>query len=480
MSYLPHTPREREEMLRVIGVNRLEDLFANIPTDLRSGPPAIPRGLSEMEVLALLTDLAATNLNLEQRPSFLGAGAYRHYIPSAVGAITGRSEFYTSYTPYQAEVSQGTLQVIYEYQSMIAELTGLDVSNASLYDAATSVAEATTIAVNQTRRERIAVMAGVHPEYRDVLRTYLTGEGFELVTLEEEWVADSPRIAEVLDDSFAAVVAQSPNFWGAIEPMADLAAAAHRHGALFIAVNNPLSLAILTPPGQYGADIGVGCGQPFGIPLSYGGPYLGYIAVRNGLERRLPGRIAGATIDDTGRRGYVLTMQAREQHIRREKATSNICTNHQLMALAATVYLSLMGKEGLRQLATLCLQKAHYAAEQIATVAGFERAFDGPFFNEFTVRTPVPASEVNRFLLSRDIVGGFDLGRVDPDRDHYLVLACTEMSGRNEIDDLVSTLRDLRPERAEVQDRLLEQPISSAASGGHVRSALEAGIGGVE
>ncbi|MBV9280599.1 MAG: aminomethyl-transferring glycine dehydrogenase subunit GcvPA, partial [Chloroflexi bacterium] len=359
MSYLPHTPAEREEMLRAIGAGSVDDLFANVPQNLRSGPPNLPPGLSEMEVLRLVDSLAAQNQDLDHRPSFLGAGAYHHYVPSVVGAITGRSEFYTSYTPYQAEVSQGTLQVIYEYQTMIAELMGLDVSNASLYDAATAIAEASTIAINQTRRPTIAIAGGVHPEYREVMRTYTAGQGFELLELAERWVCELGEIERALDDSVAALVVQSPNFWGAIEPMAELAALARRRGALFVAVANPLSLALLAPPGEYGADIGVGCGQPLGIPLQYGGPYLGLIAVRSDLVRRLPGRLAGATVDARGRRGFVLTLQAREQHIRREKATSNICTNHALIALAATVYLSLMGTEGLRELATLCLQKAH-------------------------------------------------------------------------------------------------------------------------
>ncbi len=456
MSYLPHTPDERAAMLHAVGVERVEDLFANIPDELRSGPPDIPAGVSKMEVARLLTALAAKNLDLEHRPSFLGAGAYRHYAPSVVGAITGRSEFYTSYTPYQAEASQGTLQAIYEYQTMIAELTALDVSNASLYDAATAVTEAATIAINETRRERIGVARGLHPEYRCVLETYFKGEGFDLVDLDETWSASPSTMGDALDENFAAVVAQSPNFWGAIEPMAGLAEAAHGHGALFIAVNNPLSLALLAPPGEYGADIAVGCGQPLGISLSYGGPYLGLIAVRSGLVRRLPGRIAGATVDTNGRKGYVLTMQAREQHIRREKATSNICTNHALMALAATVYLSLMGAEGLRELATLCLGKARYAAKEIAAVPGFELAFDAPFFNEFTVRTPVPAAEVNRFLLGRDIIGGFDLGTVDPAMDRYLLLAFTEMTSRQEIDDLVATLREMGAAGTDASQRLLE------------------------
>lgn len=446
MSYLPHTPAERDQMIATIGVESVDDLFANIPPELRSGPPHIPPGMSEMEVLRLVSALADTNLNLERMPSFLGGGAYNHYIPSAVGAITGRSEFYTSYTPYQPEVSQGTLQAIYEYQTMIAEVTGMDVSNASLYDVATAVVEATTMAINETRRNRIGIMRGVHPENRQVLDTYLRAQGFELTEFDEEWVADAEGTNARIDRSYAAVVAQSPNFWGAIEPMAELVEGAHRAGALFISVNNPLSLGILAPPGEYGADIAVGCGQPFGIPLMYGGPYLGLIAVRSGLERRLPGRIAGATVDGQGRRGFVLTLQAREQHIRREKASSNICTNHALMALAAAVHLALLGKVGLQETAALCLQKAHYAAQRIAQIPGFSLASDAPFFNEFTVQTPVPAAEVNRFLLRRDIMGGLNLGTFDSRHEHKLLLAFTEMNPRSDIDRLVEALSALAAE----------------------------------
>jgi glycine dehydrogenase subunit 1 len=446
MSYLPHTPAERDEMLRAIGVDSVDGLFANIPSDLRSGPPNIPLGMSEMEVLRLVNALSDTNLDLEHTSSFLGGGAYNHYIPSVVGAITGRSEFYTSYTPYQPEVSQGTLQAIYEYQTMIAEITAMDVSNASLYDFATAVVEATTIAINETRRHRIGVMRGVHPEARRVLDTYLRAQGFELTELDEDWVADTAVTSDQIDESYAAVIAQSPNFWGAIEPMAQLVEGAHRVGALFISVNNPLSLGILAPPGEYSADIAVGCGQPFGIPLMYGGPYLGLIAVRAGLERRLPGRIAGATVDAKGRRGFVLTLQAREQHIRREKAASNICTNHALMALAAAVHLSLLGKVGLQETAMLCLQKAHYAAARIAELPGFSLASGAPFFNEFAVEAPVPAAEVNRFLLSREIIGGVDLGQFDPRRERCLLLAFTEMNTRSDIDNLVDALSDLQPD----------------------------------
>lgn len=448
MSYLPHTPEEREAMLEAIGVSTVDDLFSNVPEPLRSGPLQIPEGMSEMEVLRLLNTLASENVSLSTRPAFLGGGAYHHYIPSAVGAITGRSEFYTAYTPYQAEVSQGTLQAMYEYQTMVAELTGLDISNASLYDAATAITEACTIAINETGRDRIVVMGGLNPEYRRVLETYMHAQGFEITDAPEEWVAEPGHLHAVLDDTVAGVIAQSPNFWGALEPMAQLTEAAHHHGALMIAVGNPLSMAILSPPGEYAADIAVGCGQPFGIPLSYGGPYLGIIAARSGLERRLPGRIAGETVDNDGNRGFVLTLQAREQHIRRERATSNICTNHQLMALAATVHLALLGKEGIRDLAGQCVQRAHYAARRLCEISGFSLAFDAPYFNEFVLRTPVPAAEVNRFLLGRGIVGGIDLGMLSEDMRDCLLLAFTEMNSREQIDDLVTTLGELQPQTA--------------------------------
>jgi glycine dehydrogenase subunit 1 len=331
---------------------------------------------------------------------------------------------------------------------MVAELTGLDIANASLYDAATAITEACSIAINQTGRDRIAVAGGLNPQYRAVLETYMRGQGFNIVDIPESWTLDPEEIDAALDESVAGIIVQSPNFWGALERMPQVTELAHAHGALVVAVANPLSFAILAPPGEYGADIAVGCGQPFGMSLSYGGPYLGIMATRSGLERRLPGRIAGQTVDSNGKRGFVLTLQAREQHIRREKATSNICTNHQLMALAATVYLSLMGKQGIRELATQCVQRAHYAARRLAEIPGFALAFDSPYFNEFTLRTPVPASEVNRYLLSRGIVGGVDLGTVDAALGDCLLLAFTEMSSRQQIDDLVTTLQQLQPESA--------------------------------
>jgi len=440
MSYLPHTRGEREAMLAAIGVSSVEDLFANVPTNLRSGQPNIPAGLSELEVLRLIGGLASQDVDLETHVSFLGAGAYNHYIPAVVGAMTGRSEFYTSYTPYQPEVSQGTLQVIYEYQTMIAELTGLDISNASLYDAATAVAEASTIAINESRRERIAIAGGVHPEYREVLQTYVNASGFELVVLPERSSADVDAFRTAIDGSVAGLIVQSPNFWGGIEPMSELTEIAPSGGAQMIAVCNPLSLALLAPPGEYGAGIAVGCAQPFGIPLMYGGPYLGYIAVRSGLERRLPGRIAGRTVDATGREGFVLTLQAREQHIRRERATSNICTNQAHCALIATIYLALMGKTGLRAAASANLRMSRELAQRVAKLEGYRLKFSAPYFNEIVLDCGRPAAQVLDELGRHGILGGIDLGRHYPELAGCILMAATELTTSEQIDALCAAL----------------------------------------
>jgi len=450
VSYLSHTDAERRRMLQAIGVDRLEDLYEDVPQGLRLSGLDVPAGLSEVEVLRLMQSKAAENLDLETRPSFLGGGAYFGYVPAAVGAITGRAEFYTSYTPYQPEVSQGTLQVIYEFQSMICLLTGLDVANASLYDGATAVAEAASMALNATGRNRVLVPDTLSPEYRRVLSTYAEGIGYDV---------DVGPIVEggQLDvtEEHAAVIVQNPDFLGSVVAMEKLATLAHSHGALFIAVVDPISLGILKPPGEYGADIAVGEGQNLGGWLSYGGPYLGFIASTPNLQRRLPGRIAGATVDDRGNPAYVLTLQTREQHIRRERATSNICTNEALVALGATVYMALLGKEGLREVAEHALQKAHYAADRMGAVPGFGVATPSPFFREFALRCPVPAEEVNRFLLSRDILGGLDLSRIYPDNASLrdcLLLGMTEMTTRNDIDACVSALTDMVAARSTTRE----------------------------
>lgn len=451
MPYLSHTAEERTKMLSAIGVDDVEALFADVPKDLRLRELPIPEGLSEPEVLSLLQQKASENANLESRPSFLGGGAYFGYVPAAVGAITGRAEFYTSYTPYQAEVSQGTLQVIYEFQSMITMLTGLDVANASLYDGATAVAEAASMSLNATSRDRVAIASSVNPEYRQVLSTYGEGIGYGIDQFNAVPKLDLALAQSALSHDHAALIVQNPDYLGSVLPMADLAQAAHDVGALFIAVVDPISLGLLAPPGEYGGDIAVGEGQNLGGWLSFGGPYLGFIACTSKLQRRLPGRIAGATTDDRGQKAYVLTLQTREQHIRRERATSNICTNEALVALGATVYLSLMGNQGLRTVANMALQKAHYAAEQLRTAPGFDVDSDQAFFRELVLKCPVPSQEINRFLLGRDIIGGVDLARYYPDvpdLQNALLLAFTEQSSRADIDHLVNALRDLRPETA--------------------------------
>ncbi|HZT95408.1 MAG TPA: aminomethyl-transferring glycine dehydrogenase subunit GcvPA [Chloroflexota bacterium] len=451
MDYLSHTEEERRRMLDSIGASSVEDLFLDVPKELRVSGLDIGPGLSEPEVLRLMTSLAAQNENLETRPSFLGGGAYYGYVPAAVGAITGRAEFYTSYTPYQAELSQGTLQVIYEFQSMIAELTGLDVANASLYDGATAVAEACGMALNATGRDRVAILDSVNPEYRRVLETYATGIGYEI-----DEIPSVPRLSldtaqDLVGQEHAALVVQNPDFLGSVAPMEELSAIAHASGALFIAVVDPVSLGLLMSPGEYGADIAVGEGQNLGGWLSYGGPYLGFMATTSRLQRRIPGRIAGATVDAEGRRAFVLTLQTREQHIRRERATSNICTNEALVALGATVYLALVGNQGLARVAELGLRKAHYAASRLSQLAGFEIVSPEPFFREFVLSTPVSPDEVNRFLLGRNILGGIAVDQHYPGRstlDRGLLLSFTEQTTRRQIDDLVDSLAELQTEAA--------------------------------
>ena len=446
MSYLSHTEDDRRAMLESIGVEDIEDLFRDIPKGLRVAGLHIPDGLSEPEVLKLLQSLAARNADLESRPSFLGGGAYFGYVPASVGAITGRAEFYTSYTPYQPEMSQGTLQVIYEFQSMIAALTGLDAANASLYDGATAVAEAATMALNATGRDRVAILNSVNPEYRRVLATYAGGIGYAVDEIPVVDPARPVQLSDFLTGHHAALIAESPDFFGRVFGTGQLAMAAHDAGALFISVVDPISLALLAPPGEAGADIAVGEGQNLGGWLSYGGPYLGFIACTAALQRRLPGRIAGATVDNRGQRAFVLTLQTREQHIRREKATSNICTNEALVALGATVYLALMGKEGIGKVAKLALHKAHYAARQVTKLPGYSLAFDAPFFRELVVRTPQPAAEVNRQLLAQGIIGGLDLESLFPDEPvlaKSLLLAFSDATTREDIDRLVGVLSEL-------------------------------------
>ena len=443
MSYLPHTDAERQQMLDAIGVTTIEDLFEAVPSTHRFPYLDLPPAMSEMEVMAEMQALAEANEHAGDFAIFRGAGAYHHFIPSAVDHMLRRGEFFTAYTPYQPEVSQGTLQAIFEYQSMITQLTGMDGSNASHYDGATSLAESVTVALDVARRKRskIVLSPNIHPHYRAVVRTYHQWGSLQIVG------DDAPRsaaeLAELVDDQTAMVAVAYPNYLGQIEDIPALAAKAHAVGALLVVVANPLALALLKSPGELGADMAVGDGQPLGIPLGFGGPYLGYFAVRNEYVRRIAGRIVGETLDKEGRRAFVMTLRPREQDIRREKASSNICTNQGLMALAATVYLSLMGKHGLKQAASLCYHRAHYAADQIAALPGFEVNRDRPFFHEFAVKCPRPVNEINAALIERGIIGGVDLGADYPHLKDHMLLCVTETNNRDEIDGLVAALQEV-------------------------------------
>jgi glycine dehydrogenase subunit 1 len=444
MTYIPHTDRNRTEMLEAIGVKSLEELFPDIPKQHKFPELRLPPALSEMEAWWELQGLSEANADVNHYACFLGAGAYNHYVPHTVDYVLRRGEFYTAYTPYQPEISQGTLQAMFEYQSMICQLTGMDVSNASHYDGATSMAEGVLMAMNATKghREKVVISPAVHPQYRAVLRTYTQGMNVTIAgddTL-EAGIAD---LVKLLDKDTACLVVQSPNFFGQIEDLQGVADAVHAAGALLIVVTDPISLGMLTPPGEVGADVVAAEGQALGIPLSYGGPYLGIFATRNAYVRKMAGRLVGETRDADGQRGYVLTLSTREQHIRRQKATSNICTNQGLIALAAATYLATLGRCGLEQVAQLCWHKSHYAARDIAALAGFDVWTDKPFFKEFVVRLPKPVDKVNEFLLDEyDIVGGYDLGQDYPHLRNHMLIAVTEMNTKTEIDDLVEGLKE--------------------------------------
>jgi len=448
--YSPHTENERQEMLRAIGVQHIEELFNDVPEQHRFPSLALPEHLSELEVNLELQNIALANESTRDLICFLGAGAYNHYIPAAVNAIISRGEFLSAYTPYQPEISQGTLQAIFEYQSLIAALTGMDVSNASHYDGATAVAEAISMAHANFRgkRTRIVISPSLNPQYLDTARTYTTGSELTLVGCDPDGdpTQGPDCLDNLIDDQTALVIVQYPDFLGRIYDYNHLAQRTHQAGALFAVSVNPLALGLLTPPGEFGADIVTGEGQPLGIPLSFGGPYLGIFATRKEYVRKMAGRLAGETVDNQGRRAFVLTLTAREQHIRREKATSNICTNQGLMALASTVYLSLLGKQGLREVAELCYHKAHYAAGRISRLPGFVLDQKEPFFNEFVVHCPIPAEDINQHLLEHGILGGYELSRAFPDRpelENSLLVAVTEMNTKEEIDLLVEILTEV-------------------------------------
>ena len=436
--YVPNTDADRREMLAGLGLDTIEGLFSDIPENVRlKRELELPEAMSEMELLQYMRQLGAENKNLNDNVCFLGAGAYDHYIPSVVGHIISREEFYTSYTPYQPEISQGMLQAIFEYQSMICELTGMDVSNASMYDGATALAEAASMALRASGRIRTLVSAAVHPEYREVLKTYarFNGSVYKEIGL-RDGKTDMEELQASLDGDTASVILQSPNFFGLIEDMKEIPGLAHKNGSLAIACVDPISLGILKSPGEYDFDIAVGDGQPLGNPLSFGGPYLGFLAATGALLRRIPGRIVGQTVDSKGRRGFVLTLQAREQHIRREKAVSNICSNQSLNALAAAAYLTVMGREGLKKVANLCLQKSHYACEKLLSTGRFTKAFEGSFFKEFTLKSREPLAGLNDRLLENKIIGGLELGRYYHEMQDCWLVAVTEKRTRSEIDKL--------------------------------------------
>ncbi len=442
MAYIPHTDADRAEMLAAIGVNQLDDLFDAVPPEHRFPELDLPGPMSEMEVLWELQALANANASASDYAIFLGAGAYNHYVPSVVNHILLRGEFYTAYTPYQPELSQGTLQAIFEWQSMLCMLTGMEAANASHYDGATSLAEAVTVAVahGRNKRRKIILSPNVNPQYRAVARTYHQGTPTKFVG-DKSGRATLDDLIDMLDDNTAMLVVQYPNFFGQIEDFAGLAQKVHDAGALLCLVVDPMALGILKSPGEIGADIVVGEGQSLGIPLSFGGPYLGFFATKNDFVRKIAGRIVGETVDSDGRRAYVMTLRPREQDIRREKASSNICTNQGLMALAACVYLSVMGKHGLRRVAELCYHKAHYAAQRIAEIPGYSVNTTLPFFQEFVVTCPRPVQEINANLLEDyRIIGGYDLSKDYPDRANQMLIAVTETNPKDEIDELVDGL----------------------------------------
>jgi glycine dehydrogenase subunit 1 len=446
MPFLPNNVEDRRNMLAEIGLSSMADLFADVPAEHRFPELKLPKAASEMEILDELNTMASKNNAIGTYANFMGAGAYHHFVPSVIPYLTGRSEFSTAYTPYQPEVSQGTLQAIFEYQSLVAELLGMEVVNASHYDGATAMAEAAIMAVNVSngKRKKIVVSPSIHPQYRQTLRTYLPGSQVAITGDEDLQKGDLSDLKAKLDTNTACLIVQNPTFFGELLDVTGLAESVHAVGALLVVVANPvISLGLLQPPGQYGADIVVAEGQPLGAGLNFGGPYLGIFAAREKLMRKMPGRLIGKTTDTQGRTGYVLTLSTREQHIRREKATSNICSNESLVALTAAMYLSYMGRQGLREVAILCYHKAHYAATEISRLGGYGVISRRPFFNEFVVQCPKPVAEINEALLKKGILGGYDLEKDYPFAKNQMLVCATEMNSRGQIDALVAALQSI-------------------------------------
>ncbi|WP_026572530.1 aminomethyl-transferring glycine dehydrogenase subunit GcvPA [Bacillus sp. UNC438CL73TsuS30] len=442
--YLPMTEEDKRVMLETIGVSSVDELFSDIPEQVRfKGEYNIKAAKSEPALMKELFKMADRNADLKRNASFLGAGVYDHYMPVIVDHVISRSEFYTAYTPYQPEISQGELQAIFEFQTMICELTGMDVANSSMYDGGTALAEAAMLSAGHTKRKVILVSNAVHPEYREVLKTYAKGQNLSVVEIPViDGLTDLNELKGLVNADVAAVIVQYPNFFGRIEPLKELEEIIHANKSMFVVSSNPLSLGVLTPPGKFGADIVIGDAQPFGIPSAFGGPHCGYFAVTEKLMRKVPGRLVGQTTDDEGRRGFVLTLQAREQHIRREKATSNICSNQALNALAASVAMTALGKKGVREMAANNMQKTQYAKNAFKA-AGFEIVNDGFSFNEFVVKLNHPVKEINKQLLQKGIIGGYDLGRDYSELTNHMLIAVTEQRTKEEIDTLVKELGDL-------------------------------------
>ncbi|KIL48505.1 glycine dehydrogenase subunit 1 [Jeotgalibacillus alimentarius] len=440
--YLPMTEQDQKEMLKTIGVSSVEELFEDIPEKVRfKGELNIKPAKTESALMKELAQLAGKNADTQKNTSFLGAGVYDHYSPVIMDHVISRSEFYTAYTPYQPEISQGELQAIFEFQTMIAELTGMDVANSSMYDGGTSFAEAAMLSAGQTKRKKVLVSGAVHPESKAVLKTYAAGQHIEVVTIpEKDGRTDLEQLASLMSDEIAAVMVQYPNFFGQIERLDEIEKLTHANKAMFVVSSNPLSLGALTPPGAFGADIVVGDAQPFGLPQSFGGPHCGYFAVTKKLMRKVPGRLVGETNDEEGQRGYVLTLQAREQHIRRDKATSNICSNQALNALASSVTMTALGKQGIQDIAHQNLQKAAYAKKQLQA-AGVKVINGGYTFNEFVIELNKPVSEVNKELMKKQIIGGYDLGRDFESRSNQMLIAVTEQRTKEEIDLLAEELK---------------------------------------
>lgn len=444
MSYVLNTPADQQAMLKAIGVEKLDDLFANIPATLRLARPLdVPPALSEIELTRHMLSLAAKNRNAQDSVCFLGGGSYDHFIPAVVDAVAGRSEFYTAYTPYQAEASQGSLQAFFEFQTLICQLTGLDVANASLYEGGSAVAEAVIMAMAVNGRTgKIVIAESVHPEYRQTVKTYLANLEPHIETLPTpHGFLDPADAKKVVDDKTSCVIVQHPNFFGCLEEVEELGKIAHTAGAMFVVSFDPISLGILKRPGQYGVDIAVAEGQSLGNPMVYGGPVLGILACRQEFVRKMPGRLVGQTVDRNGKRCWVLTLQTREQHIRREKATSNICTNQGLFALRSSVYLAALGPQGLKETAELCLKKAHYAADRLAKVPGLKLRFDRPFFKEFTMQAEKSAADLLEDVTLAGYLGGLDLARWYPELRGCFSIAVTEKRTKAEIDGLAEACK---------------------------------------